>query len=70
MERYLKPINMEHMAKAFHENNINGAVLLALEVNETWVCYAVQLKSLYLAFVPHCLNPLSGMYDNNNKAFQ
>ena len=32
VERYLKPINMEHMAKAFLENNINGAVLLALEV--------------------------------------
>ena len=32
VEKYLKPINMEHMAKAFLENNINGAVLLALEV--------------------------------------
>lgn len=31
VEKYLKPINMEHLAKAFIENNISGAVLLALE---------------------------------------
>ena len=39
VERYLKPINMEHMAKSFLENNINGAVLLALEVNGTILCF-------------------------------
>ena len=33
VDKYLKPINMEHMAKDFLENNINGAVLLALEVS-------------------------------------
>ena len=33
IDKYLIPINMEHMAKAFQENNINGAVLLALEVS-------------------------------------
>ena len=54
VERYLKPINMEHMAKAFLENNINGAVLLALEVKEIWVCYTVQILQ--------DLNPLSSMY--------
>jgi len=31
VEKYLKPINMEHLAKLFTENRINGAVLLALE---------------------------------------
>ncbi len=31
VEKYLKPINMEHLAKPFMENRINGAVLLALE---------------------------------------
>ena len=36
VEKYLKPINMEHMAKVFMENNINGAVLLALEVSGGW----------------------------------
>ena len=37
VEKYLKPINMEHMAKVFMENNINGAVLLALEVSGGWM---------------------------------
>ena len=32
VEKYLKPINMEHLQKLFTENHINGAVLLALEV--------------------------------------
>lgn len=32
MEKYLRPINMEHLAKEFTENRINGAVLMALEV--------------------------------------
>ncbi len=32
VDKYLKPINMEHLAKTFIENKINGAVLLALEV--------------------------------------
>ena len=31
VEKYLKPIKMEHFAKLFTENHINGAVLLALE---------------------------------------
>lgn len=32
VEKYLRPINMEHLAKEFTENRINGAVLMALEV--------------------------------------
>ena len=32
VEKYLRPINMEHLAKPFTENRINGAVLMALEV--------------------------------------
>ncbi len=31
VEKYLKPVNMEHLTKPFLENRINGAVLLALE---------------------------------------
>lgn len=31
VEKYLKPVNMEHLAKPFLENRINGAVLLVLE---------------------------------------
>ena len=34
VEKYLRPTNMEHLAKLFVENKINGAVLLALE--ERW----------------------------------
>ena len=30
VERFLKPIGMEFLAKAFIENKINGAVLMAL----------------------------------------
>lgn len=36
MEKYLKPVNMEYLAKPFVENKINGAVLLALE--ERYLC--------------------------------
>ncbi len=32
-ERYLKPIGMEFMAKAFLENKITGAVLMSLNEN-------------------------------------
>ena len=32
VEKYLKPINMGHLEKTFVENNISGAVLIALEV--------------------------------------
>ena len=32
IEKYLKPINMEHLAKVFVENKISGAVLMSLEV--------------------------------------
>ena len=32
VEKYLRPISMEHLAKVFTENRINGAVLMALEV--------------------------------------
>ena len=32
VDEYLEPINMEHMANVFLENNITGAVLLVLEV--------------------------------------
>ena len=39
VEKYLRPINMEHLAKLFTENRINGAVLMALEV------YYIQLSS-------------------------
>lgn len=31
VEKYLKPINMEHLSKVFIENKISGAVLLSLE---------------------------------------
>lgn len=31
VEKYLRPTNMEHLAKMFIENRINGAVLLSLE---------------------------------------
>ena len=37
MEKYLRPINMEHLAKPFTENRINGAVLMALEVRKECV---------------------------------
>ena len=30
VERFLKPIGMEFMAKAFIENKVNGTVLMAL----------------------------------------
>lgn len=33
VDKYLKPINMEHLAKTFIENKINGTVLIGLEVN-------------------------------------
>ena len=33
VEKYLRPISMEHLAKVFTENKINGAVLMALEVS-------------------------------------
>ena len=32
VEKYLKPVNMEHLAKMFVENRINGHVLIGLEV--------------------------------------
>lgn len=32
VDKYLKPIDMEHLAKVFVENKINGVVLLGLEV--------------------------------------
>lgn len=32
VDKYLKPIDMDHLAKVFVENKINGAVLLGLEV--------------------------------------
>ena len=32
VEKYLRPVGMEHLAKEFTENRINGAVLMALEV--------------------------------------
>ena len=31
VQKYLKPINMEYLAKPFVENRINGAVLLGIE---------------------------------------
>lgn len=31
VEKYLKPINMEYLAKPFVENRVDGAVLLGLE---------------------------------------
>ena len=34
VEKYLRPIGMEHLAKEFMENRISGAVLMALEVRE------------------------------------
>lgn len=34
VDKYLKPINMEHLAKVFVENKITGAVLIALEVSK------------------------------------
>ena len=37
VEKYLRPINMEHLAKPFMENRINGAVLMALEVRSMTV---------------------------------
>ena len=37
VEKYLRPINMEHLAKLFTENRINGAVLMALEVRKECV---------------------------------
>ena len=33
VDKFLQPINMEHMAKDFLANNINGAALIALEVS-------------------------------------
>ena len=32
VDKYLKPIDMEHLAKVFVENKITGAVLMGLEV--------------------------------------
>lgn len=34
VDKYLKPIGMEHLAKAFVENKITGSVLLNLEVQK------------------------------------
>ena len=31
VQKYLRPVNMEYLAKSFVENKINGAVLLGLE---------------------------------------
>ena len=33
VDKYLKPINMEHLAKTFIENKVSGLVLLGLEVS-------------------------------------
>jgi len=33
VEKYLKPINMEYLAKVFEENKITGHVLMSLEVS-------------------------------------
>ena len=33
VEKYLKPINMEHLAKIFVESKITGTVLMSLEVS-------------------------------------
>lgn len=38
VEKYLRPLNMEHLAKPFTENRINGAVLMALEVRALRGC--------------------------------
>ena len=35
IDKYLKPINMEHLAKVFVENHINGHVLIGLEVGQS-----------------------------------
>lgn len=32
VDRFLKPVNMEHLAKPFVENKVTGTVLLGLEV--------------------------------------
>ena len=32
MDKFLKPINMEHLAKSFVENKVTGTVLIGLEV--------------------------------------
>ena len=32
VDKYLKPISMEHLAKPFVENKVTGVVLLGLEV--------------------------------------
>ena len=38
VDKYLKPIGMEHLAKAFVENKITGSVLLNLEVGIEYHC--------------------------------
>ena len=45
VEKYLRPVNMEHLAKPFTENRINGAVLMALEV------YYIHVPGTVLSFV-------------------
>ncbi len=39
IEKYLKPTNFEHLAKAFGEQHISGAVLLVLEVSRRMTLY-------------------------------
>ncbi len=52
VEKYLKPTGFEHMAEIFVKQHINGAVLLALEVNHcACVCYGAVLLALE---VNHC----------------
>lgn len=67
VEKYLKPINMESLAKPFIENKVTGHVLISLEVGPLSITIfllcaslcvpSVALKAvpIYHLFVPHVL---------------
>jgi len=40
VDKYLKPIAMDHLAKVFMENKITGMVLLSLEVSWEWEMFS------------------------------
>lgn len=57
VDKFLKPIDMEHLAKSFVENKVTGIVLLGLEV-----CTSIIVQSgapsramMYLA-ITKCVN--------------
>lgn len=63
IDKYLKPINMEHMAKVFLANKINGHVLVGLEVGLSlhYVC-----APCFTLFLSHDCSTTTFMGDKHN----